>query len=96
LDVFAGGRDPLDMALDQLSITIHGLGAVRLQVVAQHQNDERLDLGGWHASDGSSCRLSLQHGLGDVIAVARAILIGMARAHAVAAVVKQAPAQDSG
>jgi hypothetical protein len=40
--------------------------------------------------------LILQHGLGDVIAVAGAALVGVGWAHAVAAIVKKAPAQDGG
>src|SRR6516164_1819319 len=40
--------------------------------------------------------LILQHGLGDVIAVAGATLVGVGWAHAVAAMVKQTPAQERG
>ena len=40
--------------------------------------------------------LSLQHGLGDVIAVAGAALVGVGWAHAVAAIVKQAAGQKRG
>src|SRR5436853_163362 len=63
----------------------------------ERRNDERLNLGGGYAADQSGRRgLSLQHGLGDVIAVAGAALVGVSWAHAVAAMVKQAPAQDGG
>jgi len=40
--------------------------------------------------------LPLQHGLRDVIAVADAALVGVSWAHAVAAIVKEATAQDGG
>src|SRR5262249_40593530 len=64
---------------------------------AQRRHDERLDLGGGNAADQSGRRgLILQHGLGDVIAVAGAALVGVGWAHAVAAIVKKAPAQDGG
>src|SRR5258705_13938751 len=71
--------------------------AARVEVVAQRRNDKRLNLGGGYAADQSGRRgLSLQHGLGDVIAVAGAALVGVSWAHAVAAMGKQAPAQDGG
>src|SRR5205814_10467811 len=66
-------------------------------VVAQRRNGKRLNLGGGYAADQSGRRgLSLQHGLGDVIAVAGAALVGVSWAHAVAAMVKKAPAQERG
>jgi hypothetical protein len=46
------------MALDQFSITVRGwlwLGAARLRVVAQCDQDERLDLGRRHPAD-ERCR----------------------------------------
>src|SRR5262249_32160177 len=70
---------------------------IRLQVAAQRRADECLDLGGRHATDCSSCqRLSLQHRLGDVIAVARAALVGVRWTHAIAAIIEKAPAQERG
>src|SRR5262249_49391005 len=55
------------------------------------------DLGGGNAADQSGrLRLLLQHSLGDVIAVAGAALVGVGWAHAVAASVKKAPAQERG
>jgi hypothetical protein len=70
LDVLAGERDPLDMALDQFSITVRGwlwLGAARLQVVAQCDEDERLDLGRRHLADrAGALDFVLQERLGDV------------------------------
>src|SRR6516164_3476553 len=66
-------------------------------MAAQRRHDKRLSLGGGYAADQSGRRgLSLQHGLGDVIAVAGAALVGVRWAHAVAASVKQAPAQERG
>src|SRR5260370_42521439 len=89
----------LEMALEEVAIIVGQPfpAAARVEMAAQRRNDERLDLGGGNAADQSGRRgLSLQHGLGDVIAVAGAALVGVSWAHAVAAVVKQAPAQDGG
>jgi hypothetical protein len=70
-------------------------GTARVKVVAERCNDERLDLGCGNAADQSGRRgLLLQYGLGDVIAVAGAALVRVGWAHAVAAIVKQAPGQD--
>jgi hypothetical protein len=85
------------MALEELEILVGQLllpGPVGVEVVAQRPNDEPLNLGGGKPADQSGrLGLSLQHG---IIAVARAAPVGMAWAHAVAANVKQAPAQDGG
>src|SRR5262249_32075106 len=71
--------------------------SARAQMAAQRRHDERLDLGGGNAADQSGrLRLLLQHSLGDVIAVAGAALVGVGWAHAVAAIVKKAPAQERG
>src|SRR5262249_12210481 len=89
----------LEMALEEAAIIVGQLlpGAARAQMAAQRRNDERLDLGGGNAADQSGRRgLILQHGLGDVIAVAGAALVGVGWAHAVAAMVKKAPAQERG
>ena len=89
----------LEMALEEVAIIVGQPlpGAARAQMPAQRRHDERLDLGGGYAADQSGRRgLSLQHGLGDVIAVAGAALVGVSWAHAVAAIVKKAPAQDGG
>src|SRR5436190_23785394 len=94
-----GSMYTLEMALEEVAIIVgHPLpAAARVEVVAQRRNDERLNLGGGYAADQSGGRgLSLQHGLGDVIAVAGAALVGVSWAHAVAAMVKQAPAPDGG
>src|SRR5262249_4487208 len=54
-------------------------------------------LGGRNAADQFGwLRLSLQHGLGDVVAVACAALVGVAGAHAVAGTIKQASRQERG
>ena len=82
------------MALEELEIIVGQLlpGAAGVEVVAQRRNDERLNLGGGNAADQSGrLGLSLQHGLGDVIAVAGAALVGMAWAHAVAATSNRRP-----
>src|SRR5215208_6759070 len=87
------------MALEEVTIIVGQPlpGAAGVEVVAQRRNDERLNLGGGNAADQSGRpALSLQHGLGDVIAVAGAALVGVGRAHAVAANVKKASAQDCG
>src|SRR5215208_6672961 len=87
------------MALEEVTIIVGQPlpGAAGVEVVAQSRNDERLNLGGGNAADQSGRpALSLQHGLGDVIAVAGAALVGVGRAHAVAANVKKASAQDCG
>src|SRR5437660_6798451 len=89
----------LEMALEEVAIIVRQPlpAAARVEVVAERRNGKRLNLGGGYAADQSGRRgLSLQHGLGDVIAVAGAALVGVGRAHAVAAMVKQAPAQDGG
>src|SRR5262249_58633154 len=71
--------------------------AARAQMAAQRRHDERLDLGGGNAADQSGRRgLILQHGLGDVIAVSGAALVGVGWAHAVAAIIKKVPAQERG
>src|SRR5215467_1307917 len=89
----------LEMALDEVAIIVGQLlpGAARAQMAAQRRHDERLDLGGGNAADQSGrLGLILQHGLGDVIAVAGAALVGVGWAHAVAAIVKKTPAQQRG
>src|SRR5204863_5551944 len=99
LEMVRGQCHTLEMALEEVAIIVGQLlpGAARAQTAAQRRNDERLDLGGGYAADQSGRRgLSLQHRLGDVIAVAGAALVGVSWAHAVAAMVKQAPAQDGG
>src|SRR5829696_8070798 len=88
------------MVFDQLPLIVGKrlrLGAARLQMIAERRNDERLDLSGRHAADRSGrLGLLLQHGLADVVAVAGTSLVGVARAHAVAALVKQAAGQEGG
>jgi hypothetical protein len=99
LDMVRGQCHKLDMALDKVAITVGQLlaGTARVKVVAERRNDERLDLGCGNAADQSGrLGLLLQHGLGDVITVAGAALVRMGWAHAVAAIVKQAPGQEHG
>src|SRR5215813_15071596 len=87
------------MALEELTIIVGQLlpGAAGSELVAQRRNNERLNLGSGNTADQSGrLGLILQHGLGDVIAVAGAALVGVGWAHAVAANVKKAPAQDGG
>src|SRR5258708_28575137 len=77
-----GQGHALDMALDKVAITIgqRRAGAACVEVIAQRGNDERLEVGGGNAADRSGRpRFLLQHGLGDVIAVARAALICMSK-----------------
>src|SRR5262249_56251358 len=85
----------LEMAREEVAIIVGQLlpGAARAQIAAQRRNDERLDLGGGNAADQSGrLGLILQHSLGDVIAVTGAALVGVGWAHAVATIVKKAPA----
>src|SRR5215475_7224909 len=99
LEMVRGQCHTLEMTLDEVAIIVGQLlpGAARAKMAAQRRHDERLDLGGGNAADQSGRRgLSLQHGLGDVIAVAGAALVGVGWAHAVAAIIKQAPAQERG
>jgi hypothetical protein len=99
LEMVGGQCHTLEMALEEVAIIVGQPlpAATRVEVVAQRRNDKRLNLGGGYAADQSGRRgLSLQHGLGDVIAVAGAALVGVSWAHAVAAMVKQAPTQDGG
>ena len=52
--LLGGERDPLDMTLHQVAIAVRdwlGLGAARLQVVAQCGEDQRFDLGRRHPAD---------------------------------------------
>src|SRR6516225_5816375 len=88
----------LEMTLDEVAIIVGQPlpAATRVEMAAQCRHDERLSLGGGYAADQSGRGLSLQHRLGDVIAVAGAALVGVSWAHAVAAIVKQAPAQQRG
>src|SRR5256885_12591268 len=89
----------LEMALEEVAVIVGQPlpAAARVEVVAQRRNGKRLNLGGGYAADQSGGRgLSLQHGLGDVIAGAGAALIGVRWAHPVSPMVKQAPAQDGG
>ena len=99
LEMVRGQCHALEMALEEVAIIVGQLlpGAARAQMAAQRRHDERLDLGGGNAADQSERRgLILQHGLGDVIAVAGAALVGMRWSHAIAAIIKKAPAQDGG
>ena len=78
LDVVRGQGHTLDMALEEVAISAAQLrpGAAGVKVIAQGCKNERLDLGGGNAADRAvRPRLLLQHGLGDVIAVARASLV---------------------
>src|SRR5438132_3214319 len=89
----------LEMALEEVAIIVGQPlpAAARVEVVAERRNGKRLNLGGGYAADQSGRRgLSLQHGLGAVIALAGAALVAVSWAHAVAAMVKQAPAQVAG
>jgi hypothetical protein len=98
-DVLRGERHMLEMVFDQFSLIPDGLrvGAARLQVIAQRRHDERLDFSRRHAADQSGClRVLLQHGLGDIVAIAGASFVGVARAHAVAAIIEEATAQERG
>src|SRR5262245_2192140 len=99
LEMVRGQCHTLEMTLEEVAIIVGQLlpGAARAQMAAQCRHDERLDLGGGNAADQSRRRrLILQHSLGDVIAVAGAALVGVGWAHAVAAIIKQAPAQERG
>src|SRR5262249_42253259 len=87
------------MALEELTIIVGQLfpGAAGCKRVAQRRNNERLNLGSGNTADQSGrLPLSLQYGLGDVIAVAGAALVGVGWAHAVAAIIEKASAQDGG
>src|SRR5438874_967344 len=88
----------LEMALEEVAIIVGQLlpGAAGVQVGAQRRQDEGLDLGGGNADQSRWLEASLQYGLGDVIAVTGAALVGMSRAHAVAVIIKKAPAQERG
>src|SRR5215472_11725641 len=99
LEMVRGQCHTLEMTIEEVAIIVGQLlpGAARAQMAAQRRHDKRLSLGGGYAADRSKRRgLSLQHRLGDVIAVAGAALVGVSWAHAVAAIVKQAPAQHRG
>src|SRR6516162_7398988 len=89
----------LEMTLEAVAIIVGQLlsGAARAQMAAQRRHDKRLSLGGGYAAEQSGrLGLILQHGLGDVIAVTGAALVGVGWAHAVATIVKQVPAQERG
>src|SRR5262249_42058998 len=99
LEMVRGQCHTLEMTIEEVAIIVGQLlpGAARAQRAAPRRHDKRLDLGGGNAADQSGRRgLSLQHGLGDVIAVAGAALVGVSWAHAVAVIVKKARAQERG
>ena len=99
LEMVRGQCHTLEMTLDEVAIIVGQPlpAATRVEMAAQCRHDERLSLGGGYAADQSGRRgLSLQHGLGDVIAVADATLVGVRWTHAVAPIVKEAAAQDGG
>src|SRR5436305_1866210 len=84
-ETIRGQCHTLEMAVEEVTIIVGQLlpGAARVQVGAQRRSNERLELGGRDATDCSSCqRLSLQHRLGDVIAVTGAGLVGVRWTHA--------------
>src|SRR5215211_4542898 len=90
----------LEMALDQIAIA-NGGGVLcfthRCEVLAQAVEHQLLDVGGRHAGDAACLRLSLlQDCVRHVIAVAQADLVGVRRAHAIAAVVEDAAGEDGG
>src|SRR5205823_13946393 len=94
-----GQGHTLEMAFEELVIIVwqQRADAAGVEVVAQRHNDEHLDLGGGNAAHQSArLGLPLQHGLGDVIAVAEAALVGVGWAHAVAAMVEKASGQERG
>src|SRR6266498_4575422 len=87
------------MAFDKVAIIVGQrlAGTAGGEVIAERCNDERLKLGGGNAADRSwHLGFVLQQGLGDVIAVAHAALIGVRRAHAVAATSKMRPVRSAG
>src|SRR2546425_10466746 len=89
----------LEMALEEVAIIVGQPlpAATRVEVVAQRRNDKRLNLGGGYAADQSERRgVFLQHGLGDVIAVAGAALVWVGWGHAGAAMGKKAPPPGGG
>ena len=99
LDLVCGQCHALKMAFDKVAIIAGQLlaGAAGGEVFTQRCQDERLELGCGNTADRSRrVRFFLQHGLGDVIAVARAALVGVGWAHAVAAMVEKAPGQERG
>src|SRR6478609_8829168 len=78
LDMVRVQGHTLDMALEEVAISVGQLppGAAGVKVIAQRCNNERLDLGSGNAADRAARpRMLLQHGLRDVIAVARASLV---------------------
>ncbi len=99
LDMVRAQGHALKMAFDKVAIIAGQLlaGAAGGEVFTQRCQDERLELGCGNTADRSGrVRFFLQHGLGDVIAVARAVLICVGRAHAVAALIKKAAGQEGG
>src|SRR2546430_17562609 len=92
-------RHTLEIPLKELAIIVGQLlrAAARIEVVAQCPNDQRLDLGRGNAADQSRwLGPSLQYGLGDVIAITDAALVGMGWAHAVGGMVENAAGQERG
>src|SRR5215211_2116358 len=90
----------LDMAFDQITI-INGVRVLCFtdccQVLAKVLEHQLLDVGGRHADDAACLRLSvLQDCVRYIIAVAQAALVGVRRAHAVAAVVEDAAGENGG
>src|SRR6516164_5696965 len=92
-DLGAPYLDVADLGSDQLGVIDGGIGS---EVPADRIDNGGLDLGGGHAGDGAGgLRPSLDQGRGDVVAVPCRALAAVAGAHAVAAVIKDAPSQQS-
>ena len=89
----------LEMALEEVTIIIGQLLPAPLALRwlrSAATTSASISAAGTRLTDPGRLGLSLQHDLGDVIAVAGAALVGMAWAHAVAANVKQAAGQEAG
>src|SRR5438445_12643552 len=99
LDLVCGQCHALKMAFDKVAIIAGQLlaGGTCVEVIAELGKDERLELDCGNTADRSPRLGSFrQQGWRDVIAVARAALVGVGWAHAVAAIIKNAAGQERG
>jgi hypothetical protein len=98
VDRIRADDDPLDVSIDDLAI---GKATVqccaRLGSGADRLDDELLQRHCGHACDATGVLVAaLKQGMGDIVAISDAILVGVGGRHAIAALVEEAADQDRG
>jgi hypothetical protein len=87
----------LDVSIDDLAIGKATVQCARLGLGADRLDDELLQRHRGHACDATGVLVAaLKDGMGDIVAISDAILVGVAGRHAIAAVVEEAAHQDRG